>query len=207
MAMAMSHVDRYLVLKDRRIKELDTSSILLMAVSSLYLATKLNEPKERVSLIQFSALSQGKFSETMITSMEYELLVTLNWFVNPPSPQSFSHQLLNMLPTMKNCYLLKIIEVSNYIIELSIFEMNLARENASTIACAANFIALKCSRRSIIPQQRIDEYIEIVQRMRVINIEKVESVENCLMESLSLNKRTLLKIQKQIDPEGTLYHT
>ena len=207
MVVAMSYFDRYMVMKGKTVRQLEITTILLMAVASLYLATKLNEPKDRVSLHQFAVLSQGKFSQNQIAAMEYELLVTLEWFVNPPTPQEFAHQLLSLLPTdgQTSRYLLKILEISNYIIELSIFEVNLATEKASIIACAANFIAMKCASRSIISQKTIDDFQASLTNLGVINIDQVTLIEKSLVESLNLTRKTLQKIQTQIDPDGVMY--
>ena len=206
MAVAMSYFDRYMVVKAKSIRQMEIPTILLMAVTSLYLAAKLNEPKDSVSLQQFAVLSQGKFTESQIAAMEFELLVILKWFVNPPTPQEFAHQLLNMLSTeIPSRYILKILEVSNYIIELSIFEVNLTAEKASIIACAANLIAMRCASRTIISQKTIDDYQTRLNSLGVIKINQVASLEKYLVDSLNLTKQTLLKIQNQIDPEGVMY--
>jgi len=119
----------------------------LIAVTALYIALKVHEKRRKDTLSFFCELSSGRFTEQNIEAMEVEMLMGLNWLVNPPTPQAFLYLftrfLAPMLPAKARsvaCH--RIYEVANFISEVSLLQNNIRDQNASTIAAASFFIAI-----------------------------------------------------------------
>jgi len=121
----------------------------LLAVTSLYLAVKLFEKKRGFLgglLCDFVVMSKGRFVAEDITKMEMEILELLLWRVHPTTPQLFSCHFLKLFSrssSMSKSSIQMILEVSNFIIELALFDSSLIIEKPSSIASAAILIAMK----------------------------------------------------------------
>lgn len=145
----------------------------LLAVTSVYLAVKLFETmavKRSCLLRDLVLMSRRKFDKEKIIAMEAEILSGLSWHVHPTTPQLFSFYFLKFLsrninsrskhylrthdvPTHDECpqiergdidsSLRKVLEMANFLIELSLFDSSLVEEKPSIIAGAAILIALK----------------------------------------------------------------
>lgn len=118
----MNFVDRYL---DRYI-EIDLNGIgksafQLLAMTCLYLAVKIQEPK-RFHLGVMAQLSRGSFTEAHFLDAEKKILSLLQWNVHPPSPYEFLFYFLRILHLSSNVQqdLNKIADQARYLIELSV---------------------------------------------------------------------------------------
>lgn len=119
----------------------------LIAVTALYIALKVHEKRRKDTLSFFCELSSGCFTEQHIAAMEIEMLMGLNWLVNPPTPQAFLYLFTRLLAPLlpakvRSVACHRIYEVSNFICEVSLLQNNIRGQNASTIATASFFIAI-----------------------------------------------------------------
>ena len=82
----MSFFDRYL----SRVPELvlDDMMTQLVAMTSLYLATKIHSVK-KISIATIIHLSEGLLSKDQVIGMEHSIMKSLDWYLNPPTPHSF----------------------------------------------------------------------------------------------------------------------
>ena len=134
----------------------------LLAVTSIYLAVKLFERAEKRSYLlrDLVLMSRKKFNKEQIINMESEILSTLSWHVHPTTPQLFSFHFLRVVSRNVAKYAIrngttaaslrrfdsstrKVLEMANFIIELSSFESSLVQERPSAIAAASIRLAIK----------------------------------------------------------------
>eukprot|EP00934_Nitzschia_sp_Nitz4_P005030 Nitzschia sp. Nitz4//scaffold31_size150131//74575//75657//NITZ4_002832-RA/size150131-processed-gene-0.111-mRNA-1//1//CDS//3329547671//5020//frame0 len=88
-------------------QSVDSRGFQLIAMTSLYLAIKVNSdnsdegvsPHRRLRLNAFVELSRGQFCAQDITNMEQEMLRDLRWKVHPPSPMTIVSYLLRLMPS------------------------------------------------------------------------------------------------------------
>jgi len=92
-ASIMSCVDRFVSTpKGSRIL-LDRNKYQLAVMASLYLTAKVQQT-QALEPESIAKLSRGKYKKADIESMELEILTSLKWFVNPPTPMGFAHEFL-----------------------------------------------------------------------------------------------------------------
>lgn len=96
MTISMMYFDRYMSIR-RCASTKDQTKFQLVALSSLYLAIKLNETRN-MSMENILQLSNGRFCENDLVAMELELMATLDWYLHPKTPQSFVHYLVLLMP-------------------------------------------------------------------------------------------------------------
>mmetsp|Transcript_16797 Transcript_16797/g.38498 ORF Transcript_16797/g.38498 Transcript_16797/m.38498 type:complete len:320 (-) Transcript_16797:42-1001(-) len=90
-ASIMSCVDRFVATPrgSRILWNRDDYQLVVMA--SLYLVTKIQQ-RQALQPESMAKLSRGKYSKDDVEAMELEILIALNWSVNPPTPMSFAHE-------------------------------------------------------------------------------------------------------------------
>ena len=134
----------------------------LLAVTCIYLAVKLFERMDRRSYLlrDLVLMSRRKFTKEEIVEMEAEILSTLSWHVHPTTPRLFSFYFLRVMSrnaarsaarngassTLARSFdssIRKVLEMANFIIELSSFESAVVQERPSAIAGAAIRLAMK----------------------------------------------------------------
>jgi len=178
-SICLSYFDRYLSLSMPHTSSIMNtqreSLIQLVAMSSLYLAVKLNSTR-KISVTMMASLSQGNFREDQISKMELCIIKSLRWHLHPPTPfiyltiaspliedddrSSYSstnndhyqganqgvHQDYN---SNKNSNMnnnntnTNIIELSRYLIELSVCDGFFVDKSPSSIAHAAITLAME----------------------------------------------------------------
>ena len=161
----MSYYDRYIAKFPCNDKAQERQ---LVAATSLYMAVKINETRRKEDTIQcFFKLSDGRLSVQDITNMESQMLFGLNWLVNPPSPQTFVHQVTSLLccthlrrgsssaPTI-------IYEVATYITELSLLNDESTSEKASTLGLASMLIVLRGVKSTVLSSDQIEEFFNFL---------------------------------------------
>lgn len=95
--IAMSYLDRFLLTCDGLSAAQDRSTYQVACMASLYTAIKMHE--HRVICPDFvSRLSQGAYCSSEIEAMETRIVMSLNWYMNPPTSFSFVREYLNLLP-------------------------------------------------------------------------------------------------------------
>ena len=206
----MSYYDRYIAKFPCNDKVQERQ---LVAVTSLYMAVKINETRRKEDTIQcFFKLSDGRLSVQDITNMESQMLFGLNWLVNPPSPQTFVHQVTSLLccthlrrgsssaPTI-------IYEVATYITELSLLNDESTSEKASTLGLASMLIVLRGVKSTVLSSDQIEEFFNFLSSLGFDNSENINSVAYQIVETLHSNewRLTLVQIYEKLDPSRIVF--
>lgn len=93
----------------------------------------------------FVEFSKNKFSVSEMSKMEKEILTTLSWKIHPPTPLSFSSEILRLcafdLLEISKFLMTKTLEVAiydatTYLIELSAYKYGVSDKRPSSIALA-----------------------------------------------------------------------
>lgn len=136
--ISMSYLDRYSRKKDS-FQVIPTSEYRLAAITSLYLAIKLNQQRI-INISSFIHLSKGLVTKSQIITMEQTLLSNSDWLVHPPTPQVFSSLYFSLLRSsvfLSNDPDAVCIEFSTYLIELSVLYPSFVGLPAYAVAIAA----------------------------------------------------------------------
>lgn len=139
--IAMSYLDRFLSNGNPRAIAIIRSrkDYQLAAMTSLYIAIKLFEPKV-IGMSLLTELSRGCYDMDDFRLMEDDMLAGLNWRLNGPTPTSFMENFLSLLalkePEVKDDYSI-IIDNATYQIELSVGDYDFVTRHPSEIAIAS----------------------------------------------------------------------
>lgn len=98
-SIAMGYLDRFLCSSSLRAERArrDRKEYQLAAMTSLYIAVKINEPLEMDAGL-VSRLSRGLHTAAEITALEHEMLVALSWRMCEPCPHQICNYLIELLP-------------------------------------------------------------------------------------------------------------
>lgn len=100
-AVAFDMLDRYL---SREIKTVDCNDhftredFQLTSMTTLYMAIKILEPSEKLSIPTLIDMSRGYYCAEDITETEMEILQVLEWRVNVPTTLSFIQEVASLMP-------------------------------------------------------------------------------------------------------------
>lgn len=131
------NLDRYISLCP-----VSTWSYQLASVTSLYIVAKVHRCHERLSLDYFLALSAGRFTAKNVQDMERNMLMALNWRINPPVPILQSTYLIFVaLPKIATKRLL-ILDLTRFLTEVILSDYYFVSVKPSTISVAAVFTAI-----------------------------------------------------------------
>lgn len=97
--VAMGYLDRFLCTEMPRAEQArcNRKEYQLAAMTCLYIAVKLQEPFEMDAHLM-SRLSRGLHTAEEITTVEYDILIALQWKVNGPTSVQFVNYILKLLP-------------------------------------------------------------------------------------------------------------
>lgn len=136
--IALSYFDRYLSSQ----ASMKQTSIKLAAMTCLYLAVKLHSTR-KISISCMSSLSKGCFQVDQISSMEICIIIALRYHLNPPTPSVYLTVAIPLFETDSVGALANdAIELSRYLIELSVCDDYFLYMKPSCVACAAILVAL-----------------------------------------------------------------
>mmetsp|Transcript_23586 Transcript_23586/g.27282 ORF Transcript_23586/g.27282 Transcript_23586/m.27282 type:complete len:371 (+) Transcript_23586:94-1206(+) len=148
-SIAMSYIDRFLCSKSPRAQQVIHSrkEYKLAVMTALYMAIKINE-EVIMDMNLLTELSRGSYTLEDFKQMETDILFCLNWRVNGPSVLSFVEHLLalmkyehNKLGDQRNDYQPihydRLMQITQFEVELSVGEYKLMTQKPSVIAAAA----------------------------------------------------------------------
>ncbi|KAG7348197.1 cyclin-like protein [Nitzschia inconspicua] len=145
-AAAMSCVDRFASTPSGMETILmDRDRYQLAVMTGLYLIAKIQQG-EALDPESVAKLSRGKHSKADIENMEMEMLVGLQWRVNPPTPWTFARELLNLIPTsvaMEEDTRERIYELTKYQLEVAVLDYDLSFSRSSELAFGAILNAME----------------------------------------------------------------
>lgn len=135
-AIATNMLDRFLATQ-KGTKEVLKSRYLfqLASMTTLYTAIKVHEP-EAVTPETCVRLSRGVFTVQEIEEMEVTILSAVQWRTNPPTPLTFVHHFLEIVPPEHKDRLL-IYELAKVQTELVVPDYSYVTKNPSSMAYAA----------------------------------------------------------------------
>jgi len=150
--IAISYLDRFLWSKSSRASRVqrvrierarrDRREYQLVAMTSLYVAIKINEPIE-MDAMTMSQLSRGLQSAQDIISCEQDILSCLRWKMNGPTSYQFISYILELLPDSTNLNIaLQLYTDSHRQVELSVQDPVFVPIRRSNVAIAAILNAL-----------------------------------------------------------------
>ena len=122
----------------------DRREYQLAAMTTLYMAIKLNEPLEMETSL-LAELSRGCYTSTEISRMELDVLYCLGWRVSGPTALGFvSHFLLLLIPDSSSSVNKEsggihaiLLDLCRYQTELAICDYSLVTEKFSVVAIAS----------------------------------------------------------------------
>ena len=143
-AIAMSYLDRYISTETGFPAIYDRKVFQLAAMTCLYTAIKIHEPEAMEPRI-VAQLSRGVYTEEQVTDMELEILMAIQWRMNPPTALSFINNFLALLPegVLSQTDRDTVYELAKFQTELAVHEYSLVAVDASTLALSALMNALE----------------------------------------------------------------
>ena len=201
--MSCSLFDRYITSK---VQPTDTREVQLIALTSLYIVVKINEQRNFYILKTFVKLGQGTFCERDIEKMERNMLDTLQWLVNPPSPHVFVNSFLNMAPSSISTLQKDVlIEKATYITELMLLKGEFIHEKYSRMAMASISLAISDidERRFSIQDQK--EFFVAIEELTGISLGNVKLLSRKFEVALEIDGVNLHRLSVELDPDNTLF--
>ena len=173
-AITMNYLDRYLATNI-----VNKKVFQLAAMTALFLSVKIHEPS-KLSMSSMIELSRGCFSVQQMVAMEVSLIRGLRWFLHPPTAHSYVQRFLLLVPISEmitaNC-LYEVLELSRFLVELSVIDYFFVTQRPSHIALAA--IANAMEAIATIPSQSQAQVLQFLQRMHNIEMGASSSIVDC----------------------------
>jgi hypothetical protein len=144
-AIAMSCLDRFVSTPDGYQMLLDRRKFQLAALTAVYTAVKVHE-QQALAPHLIARLSHGSYSTEDIETMEFKMLMALQWRVNPPTAMEFVCTFLEVVPenVLDEKSRIVVIELVQYQIDLSVVDYEFCRKGASSIAFASLLNSVEC---------------------------------------------------------------
>ena len=134
--LSVNLIDRFLSDSNQIIK--NDIEFLLLGITCLFIAGKYEEI-EPPEITDYIYITKHIFSKEQIISMEYKILSTFNFNIIYISPLIFLDR-LNFISEVNNN---KVITLSKYILELSLFDTVFYKYNSLKRACSAIYLTRK----------------------------------------------------------------
>ena len=141
--IATNYFDRFLLTPQGRDALRCPKLFQLANMACLYLSVKMNEEVVLDSKFM-SNLSNGLFAYDEVERMELQVLVALQWLVNPPTAFAFIREYLQLLPPMvAKDMKTKTMALCEPQVQVSVMDYNFINVPASTVALLAVMNSLK----------------------------------------------------------------
>jgi len=181
--VTMSILDRYVAAKPGLMTQ--SKSYKLAALTSLYVAAKMHEQR-CLTPHHVNDLSTEEHSIERIEQEERDILLTLGWKVNPPTPSAIARELFAFIPSdlTKNDEIIGIFKLQ---MNRMLFEEVFVTEKPSLLVLAGMYNALSSVRR----EQKLPRYLELrlLSALGLSNGEEIARLRELLL-SVSLAKET-----------------
>jgi len=139
--VTMSCVDRFFCTSQGSKYLANQKSFQLALITALHIAIKVHEPTtlKGADLIK---LCRGTFTLEEINGTEQDMLLAIDWCVNPPSPQSLVKQIVAKLPSRgaTPAARQKLLDVASYQNDQALCEMSLMVGHAPSAIAMATFM-------------------------------------------------------------------
>lgn len=188
-SVAMGFLDRFLASSSEQAEyaKSNRKEYQLAAMTCLYIAVKIREPFEMDAALM-SRLSRGVHSAEEITSLEYNILIALQWKVNGPTPIQFVNHILELLPDSARSAAPTLYEHSHFQTELAVGDYAFVPYlRQSTIAIASILNSLGGIERGSFPFDECIQFIQVISSAFDLDIDSplVNAVRGRLLESFA----------------------
>jgi hypothetical protein len=164
------------------------------AMTAFHLALKIyDSPSTRVvKLDSLVKLGSGGFDEQEVLQMETKLVFMLDWRLNPPTPNCFLHQYLELLPKdTHSSTLTKIEQYSLKAIEAAVSTDYFALVGSSMIAYAVMLVAFEKLDQSDMSVDALGEFLSNISEVTQVesnshNLVRYTILLDCIMRNLPL---------------------
>ena len=138
--------------------------------------------------------------------METKIVRTLDWMLFPPTPQAFAAFFIQLLPEHVSAhYSHKLLEVSTYIIEMVVFDLDLFSENPARLACASIVLATEGAHPHILSASDKCVLLSKLAQRDIVDLSTVAHLRDKMKVALEQSLGSMLVLQESIDPEGVIY--
>jgi len=153
-SIAFANYDRIMAIDTKKSSKSSWSIRQLILATSLNLAIKMHEGRH-IGMEKFVEFSHGKFSVSEMENVEKQILVQLGWRIHPPTPLSFSLEILRLYvfpylseisgqsgSTTAQALEQVITDATSFFTEIVVgdYEASLKRPSSIALACVTNVI-------------------------------------------------------------------
>ena len=141
--VAISYFDRFLSFSSSAVNRAweDLQDVQLAFVACLVIALKIHSGLNVECDFVSSAVCKNTYSSEEITYMEIQVLRSLSWKLNGPTPHDFIDYFVDIIPHLEVNQKETINHLSKALVEISISEYDVAIQHPSEVA----FVAISCS--------------------------------------------------------------
>lgn len=202
-AVSTSLFDRYI----SKLSSVEKSQIKLISLTSLYIAVKLNVPRNLKTMEAFVSLGQGQFNQNDIESMERKILFTLQWLVNPPTSQIFLKYYLDIIDhsLISESQMDVLKAKATYIIECMVFRGQLSNETYSSIAMASLVLAMSDIDETLFSVQDQKKCLSVLECITHIQLKNIKALVRNFQLVLEKDGLNLHQISLEVDPDCLLF--
>jgi hypothetical protein len=152
-AVAISYFDRYLSSSKQSVKQVigDRGQVQLAFVSCLVIALKAHSGMSVEMNFVSDVLCGGTYEASDITEMEFEIMRSLKWRLNVPTPHDFIDAFLQVLPSTEPNELEILSCYANHVASVGITSYFVALHSPSSIAYASICCALELMDTDMVP--------------------------------------------------------
>ena len=191
--MASAYLDRFLSSSDEAAQRalLNRKEYQLFSMTALYLAIKIQETIE-VDLSIMEKLSRGDYTARDFMRAEVELIRSLRWRLNDPTPTEFVRRFVSLLPgdvessstptptptaqqqeqAMSDKYM--IMDFARFQTEISVTDYSFVATRPSLIATASVLNAVDTIENLSLTNQQKQDFVHAVQEASEINVHSPE---------------------------------
>jgi lipoyl(octanoyl) transferase len=162
-AHSMMNLDRYLSQR-----HVNSWEFQLAAATSLFMSVKVSEQK-LIPLSYYVNLGAGRFRAEHLLEMECDILKTLKWRVNPPTPALQTKILLFTLPNYMGFKEL-LYEISRFLTEMCVIDYFFVPFKPSIIAAAALMAAIDILGESVVDFTTSFHFAHEIKRLTEIDV-------------------------------------
>lgn len=143
-SITLNYLDRYLGTEFGSHELQDINTFQLAAMTSFYLAIKINDPKE-MSMRLLTQISRGLYTSEQFIQMEMQILTCLKWKVNPPTATHFLELFMELLMSSYDIHP----ELHEILSRLNAEQVKKAGGQYKLISCNPSIIALSAMLNSL----------------------------------------------------------
>lgn len=174
-AISMNYLDRFMSTDEGMKARKDLKLFQLAGMACLYTAIKVHEQQALEPKV-ISELSRGIYTEKQITDMERQILESIEWRMNPPTPLSFIQSFLYIIPdyAKKGLDHEAVTEIAKYQSQLAVVDSYFLSCSPSSIAIAAIANAAKGIRST-----RLCEPLQLISKAFGIDMNSQDFMNCC----------------------------